>query len=501
VVPTDASDVAESIDGYIDAALLRMERHYIRYHRKNDEFCLSYNERTRIASRLAEFESLDLELMRQIDEVVRSIASALSASLPTEIEDTILRVRRVLECILVERGEAFVNALQTGSLNLYSSDEIREAVTRDLAAHRDKMRLRENAVILFSHAVETILLSPSPGVLEYLNRLADAYTLFALVKATPNVQASILKLFSDGEIWLDTSVLIPLLSETLVDEPEQKFSMLLLAAQKAGVKFFINDGVLEELESHTYACLNYAAGKGNRTARPPGLYRQYLLLGGDPSIFVGWMETFRGRVHPKDDIAEFLNDDLGIAIGNLDADIARAPGDLRVAVFETWNEIQERRFADRPDSDPAHITRMAKHDAENFLGVVQRRGSSSSAPFGYRVWWLTLDNQAYTVPARIAQRLGGPTMMGPMLSPDFLRHYLAIGDVRHHLDKGTEHSLPLMVQVGSVDVVEQELLDVAIRVRSDSDGLPKRVIQRRIREAVELERLRLGAIAKEHGIR
>ena len=501
VVPADVTEVADSIDVYIDAALTRMERHHIRYHRKNDEYCLSYIERTRIASRLADFESFDLELMKQIGEAVNSTATALGVRLPAESEDTILRVRRVLECILVERGEAFVNALQTGSLNLYSTDEIREAVTKDLATHPDIMRLRENAVILVSYSVEMILLSPSPGVLGYLNRLADAYTLFALVKATPNVQASILKLFSDGEIWLDTSVLIPLLSETLVEEPEKKFSRLLLAAQKAGVKFFITDGVLEELEVHTFSCIKYAAGQGNRPSRPPGLYRQYLLLGGDPSTFVGWMETFRGRVHPKDDIAEFLEDALGIVIRSLDADVARAPEELRVAVFEAWNEIQERRFADRPDADPAHITRMAKHDAENYLGVVQRRGNFSSAPFGYRVWWLTLDNQAYTVAARVAQRLGGPKEMGPMLSPDFLRHYLAIGDVRHHFDKGTEHSLPLMVQVGSVDVVEQELLDVAIRVRSDSDGLPQRVIQRRIREAVELERLRLGAIAKEHGIR
>jgi hypothetical protein len=500
VVPSDGSHVADSIDAYIDSALSRMERRYIRYHKRSDEFCLSYEERSRISTRLAEFESLDLELMRQIRDLVESTLNVLGMNPPTNLEESISRVRRVLECILVERGEAFVEALRSGSLNFYSTDEIREAVVRDIAAHSEKAQLRENAVSIISHSVETILLSPSSGVLEYLNKLADAYTLFALVRATPNVQASILKLFSDGEIWLDTSVLIPLLSETLVDEPERSFSRLLLAAQTAGVKFFITDGVLEELEVHTYSCLRYVSGQGNRPSRPPGLYRQYLVLGGDPLTFAAWMENFRGPMRPKEDIAEFLKDALKISIKNLDAEVNKASEELRIAVFETWYEIQERRFADRPESDPSLITRMAKHDAENYLGVIERRGHTSSGPFGFRVWWLTLDSQAYTVPSKVAQRLGGHKEMGPMLSPDFLRHYLAISDVRHHLDKGTENALPLMIQVGSIDVVEPELLEVALKVRSNSEGLPPRVIQRNIREAIEIERLRLGTIAKEHGI-
>ena len=89
-----------------------------------------------------------------------------------------------------------------------------------------------------------ILSSSSEAIQEYLKILADAYTLMAFLRETPDVQSAVQKIFSYGEIWLDTSLILPLLAEELFREGEGKFQQILKVATDAGLKFFVTSGVL-----------------------------------------------------------------------------------------------------------------------------------------------------------------------------------------------------------------------------------------------------------------
>ena len=89
----------------------------------------------------------------------------------------------------------------------------------------------------------------------------------------------------------------------------------------------------------------------------------------------------------------------------------------------------------------------------------------------------------------------------PSMSPDFLTHYLAIGRVRRQLDRGIEHSLPaVMLEVGGMELVDPDVLEAACRVRDGLEGQPDRVIRRKIREAMDRERSRLGPLAADHDL-
>ncbi len=486
------------VDGYVDAALTRLEKRYLRHYRVIDEFCLTNDERIRIAERLGELELLDIELRRQLEQELRQAGIILKVALPDDLDELVSRARRVLECILVDRGEAFVKALETGVLRIFTRDEVREAATDDITRHPEVSKLKGQTVPIVAHAVESALVDPSPDVLTYLHLLANSYTLFSLVRATPNVQSSIVKLFSDGEIWLDTTAVLPLLAETLVEEDDRRFTVLLRAARSAGISFYITPGVLEEIEAHTYRCLVYTSAHGEWRSRIPFLYSAYVSSGNVPAGFRKWMETFRGTTRPADDIEEFLSEELKIRVRSLESEASQVSDEIRVAVGEVWNEIQDRRRSrSEGDLDPVMAMKLARHDAESYLGVIHRRGSSMDSPFGYRAWWLTLDHAAYRVHEVAQQRTSTPMPSPPTLSPDFLSQYLSIGAIRRQLDKGTEHSLPLMLDVGALDVVSSELLDVADRVRADLDGLPERVVRRRIRDAMDGERLKRGPIAEK----
>ena len=55
-----------TVDVYVDAALGRLAKKYIRHWQKDDEFCLTYDEQQRIMHRLAEMENEKSEFERML---------------------------------------------------------------------------------------------------------------------------------------------------------------------------------------------------------------------------------------------------------------------------------------------------------------------------------------------------------------------------------------------------------------------------------------------------
>ena len=53
-------------DTYVDSALTKMERSTVKHYQADDEYCLSYDERKKMAAQLADFELLDVAFRRQL---------------------------------------------------------------------------------------------------------------------------------------------------------------------------------------------------------------------------------------------------------------------------------------------------------------------------------------------------------------------------------------------------------------------------------------------------
>jgi hypothetical protein len=488
----------EDVVMYTNSSLQRMERRFVRLHKKPDHFCLSYDERSDIAQRLIVLENLNGELRAVIAAQLEHSASALEVELPDSLDRLTDRSRELIAKVLLERGEAFVRAVEKSDVAIYTVDELLERVVEDVAQSADACGLRGNLAPLLANTIHSVLGQPRPELLAYLQLLARSYTLFSLLKSTPNVQSALVKMFSGGEIWLDTTAALPLFAETLLDDDERFFTSLIGAAREAGVKFFVTPGVIEEIERHMNRSFAYTR-VDDWHGSAPFLASAYALAGmGDLSQIGIWLEDFRGSARPEDDIADYLKDEFGIRVQSLAAELDRAPADLRAAVKEEWMEIQERRrVRSASQIDPITSMKLANHDAENYLGVIERRGAVAESTYGYRCWWLTLDRAAYRLHSRLKERLDDRPPAPPVLSPDFLSQYLSIGPIRQYLKKGTETRLPLMLEVGALDFVAPELLDAARTIRDDLDRLTPRVRRRRLRDFLDAERRRQGPMAKE----
>ncbi len=342
-----------------------------------------------------------------------------------------------------------------------------------------------------------MLISPTDDVRRVLRSLADAYTLMAFLRETPDVQSAVVKMFSQGDIWLDTSVILPLFTEQLQVPETKKFIVLVRAATEAGLKLHITPGILQEIERHFNICLTYSRMKTGWIGRIPFLYAVYMLGGRRLSGFSSWVENFRGDHRPEDDIANHLKDIFQIEIDSLDNEVKAADVELRYAAERIWTVIHEkRRTGGIRDLDEITARRLMEHDAENMVGVLYRQSQEHRASaFGYENWLITLDRSAPEAYRSLHDECPTLAKSSPLMSPDFLLNYLAFGPVRRRVSKATEAGLPIFLGSSIVPILPQELIEIADRVRRENAGLPEHILRRRVRDDLDKARLRIGPIA------
>lgn len=487
----------------VDGALKRLSKVYIRHWQKSDEFCLTWAERVRLAERLAAMEALDSALRAELENMLLRVANEEGIDLQGElIRNTVERSRSVLERILLDRGEAFAETVTHDREMMLRFEDIEATVYKDLSVNPTKgIEPRVVAATLSS-----LMAEPPEGIRKYLRSLADTYTLFAFMRETPDVQSAVVKIFADGDIWLDTSVVLPLLAEDLLEMPARSHSAMLGAVCESGSRLYVTDGVIEEVAYHIKRSRGYFRAQiesREMYGEEPFLLSCYRLSGRNPNDFERWLETFCGYVRPEDDVMDYLDDTYDIEVSDLRELAEQADDTLRAQVSEVWHEARDER--DRrltalgvPPTDSATRTRLVAHDVENYVGVIAKRklrGERRSA-FGYKSWWLTLDGTAFRVHRELMSRLKDKPPASPAISPDFMLNYLAVGPVRARLSRKTEETLPLMLNMSVLDAVPKDLLDLADTLRKELVELPAHVVRRKIRDTLDEARVILGAQAK-----
>jgi hypothetical protein len=338
-LPTHAPD---QVDRLSNATLERLKKRSVTFWGKEDLFCLSYDERTRIAESLAKFDQEDQILNEEIQEFIPKYSEAYGDH--SIEEGAHLRIRRVLEKFLLANGELFANAVVTGEFHSIRETDLRSIIIRDSQENPlDKVHL--STLDLVEQIIENILMRPSVSLRQSLRRLADAYTLMAFLQETPDVQSAVVKMFSRGNIWLDTSAVLPLLTRDLYLEETEKFIVIVRAATEAGLKLYITPGILEEIERHINVCLSFNRAVSAWQGRVPFLAAAYALSGHPRSEFGSWVEQFCGIVRPEDDIAAYLSEIYSIQVQNLESDVRRADSDLTYAAERRWYDIHMRSRA------------------------------------------------------------------------------------------------------------------------------------------------------------
>ncbi|MDQ0102986.1 hypothetical protein J2T10_002643 [Paenarthrobacter nicotinovorans] len=458
----------------------------VKSHRKENSFHLAFSESSRVKEQTADYLLGEESLIRDLTAALYDLDPTLDAS-PEKSAEEAKNLKNGLERVLMKRGEAFAAAVNEGESFQLDATQISE----DLVAHSYRGLLHPNDA---ANAILRMFDGPSEETRNHLRRLIDAYTLFAFLKLTPDVQRTMARVFSEGDIWLDTSAILPLLGELLVTDPaERHYTNLFDAARSAGLNLYVTDGVVEEITSHLHRCANVASKAVSDLQNSlPFVYATYILSGRNPAEFTSWLEDIRGTSRPEDDVRAYLQFHFGIVRRSLAELADNASIELRGAVQELWNAAHDKRRGDNV-IDPGSVSRLVAHDVENTVGVIEARKQSSDSPMGYRAWWLTLDKTAMRLRQHLRDHLGDKAPDSPALSPDFLSLLLRLGPLRTGVEAT---SLPLATHIARFESVPKELLALAQEIRAKHAGMSEFRIQREVRDALDAVRGHMGPEAQ-----
>lgn len=493
-----SSNETQVID-QVNLALKRLTKKKIRHWPKEDGFCLSNDEVVRLQGRLVETELEESDFLNEVERLV-----ALELQLPISESELMLqgyrdRIVRVLDSFLLKSGEAFAASVASGEIGAIDRELLYNAVYADISNHQSEDCDIAKFPDLALNVIARISSSPNVNVRAHLRKVADSYTLFAFLRETPDVQKATKKIFGHGKIWLDTTIVLPLLAESFrSEEDDGRYTSAISNLRVAGIELRITGGVVQELLHHidiSRACSTRAAVEWK--GRIPYLYLNYIEAGYAPSSFNSTAERFRGFSRPEDDIAEYLEEHHGIKVESLSEYAETADEELRYETERLWREAhQARRNGVNDADDLGEATEiLIGNDVQSYLGILALRKSETATELGYKHWWLTTDSVAWKIRKMLREELGGRAI-SPLMSLDFLLNWLSFGPSRSKLDRTHEQLLPVLLDIDFSVHLPEELLSLAEKVRMENDGAPEYLIKRKIRDACDQLRGKFGRLTK-----
>lgn len=467
----------------IDAALNRLSKGAVKFWKQDDSFHISHEEAERI-------KDVSAKLFLQVSGFEFEINELIENSAGVQISDVkkfINVIREVIETYFLRRGEEFAAAAAGSASHNTSEPDIRKIITSKL---KSKMVSGRDPVGYTYFIINSILNHPGESTLNYLKSMSDSYTLMSFLGETPDVQSITKKLFSHGEIWLDTSVILPIFVESMLSEIDRPFSDIFTRSKKAGAKLYITKGIIEEIERHLNRSLQ-CARSSNWIGDIPYVLARYTINGGSKIQFSSWLEQFRGDYNPEQDISDYLSD-FGINIETPE-DSDRIPEHVKNAISSYWQKVQDKR---RGGNEGFNMVsdRLARHDVENCLTVLASRfGEAGRSPLGHKCWWLTLDKAAFRMADDLDRDAWSEIRHSPVLSLDFLIQYLSFYPSNQNV-LNFDKSASRIFSTALLESIPPELISIAEKVRSDCTGLEERVIQRKIRDALDRAKSDIGSI-------
>ena len=489
------SQSIDTIKIYSDSALKRLERHVVKHREKEDAFHLAHEELLRLADKLIHQDLLDAALDREI----LSHVERASGDLPAQANAVLAKItKNVLDLSLLKTGENFAASVLAGSVHKLDKDLVLGLVIDKIAEQGVTIKKwAERAPGIVMAALDQTIRSENEAIRRHLKILSDTYTLFAFLRETPDVQKVTKKIFAFGKIWLDTTLILPLLAEQLrIDDGDRRFSVIIKNLVASGVEVFVCEAAINELLNHIRISVMCANIGNSWKGRIPFLFSQYVQDGRSRSKFAEWVTRFRGLERPELDIREFLELEYGIKYEELTDDYSKSDEGLRFAVDRLWREAHETRRGNMKiigESDTLDI--LIRNDVVSYLGIIERRKRETSSELGYQHWWLTIDSTAWGIRDSLAQEFANPPS-SPLMSLDFVVQNMSFGPNKNLLARSDEQLLPVLLDFEISQVVPPEVLRVADEVRAQNEGQPEYVIRRKVRDACDQARRQIGDYTK-----
>lgn len=483
----------EQLSAQINGILDRfVSRDIIKHHEKVDSFTLSHSRREELKSNLQKLLVEQHDLQKGIQDIIEKTGKDLEIDFDLPIAELGEDVFLIIDQLIMQRGKVASLAL-LGKYSFHSNKQpIVEMVASELRKNKRKFKASkslssENILDILPESVLNVLRSPNKNIQKRIKDSADAYCLLFSLKETNDIQDALNKIFSGCKVLVDTNIIIPCMAEKLYPKELQHYTNVLRAAKKIGVKFFVGDDVINELQTHLDRNESTYFHHGERQQTTMGASRAKNLhstlissyfdsmnKGYFSGTFTDFLKQFRGQRNPNLDLIEYLKEDLGIDFENLSKDFDEISHADQGTLISEWTEAKPKKQW----MDAGSFDILVYHDARAFLLIKHLRArEAGGGSFGEKIWWLTLDGIAF----RFDKQKNRHASI--CMSPEFFSRYISILP-KKEMQENQQVIFPIFVEASKLGFIPAELRPQAEEIYSSMQGQKEYLIRRRLRDFV-----------------
>ena len=419
----------------------------IKFHSKKMAYCIPYETRLEIEQRNLK----DEKILNDFYAHTNNFISKFLKDSDIKVKDIQGLIVNVFNKIYYRQGLEFSNFILHGDsksiVEQNLNDVINEAVDTSNVIIINKEKVK-NALHL---AIRDIVYNGTIEQMVFLKSLSNTYLMMFLLHWDPKISLYFQTLASKLIIFVDTSVIIPALSELFLQETNRRHWNLLTSATKSGIKLFINETMLNELVTHFRMIKskynNYLREAEDFYSSEEGILfvdeimlRSYFHAKGKKRVknFPNFIDNFTdySMSNAKDDLVVYLKDIFGIEyISNYSWDIKVNPEEKKKLV----ESLKKRK-----DSDV-----KAENDSELILSIYQLREKNNEIAdigiFGYKTWWLSKDTSTFKA---VTEAFGNEKFpVSCYIRPDFIYNYIALKPTPNEIDEAYQEIFPTMLGV------------------------------------------------------
>ena len=452
----------------------------INHHKKENAYCLRFEERIAIQNRnlndVALYEDFKLDTEKTIEDYKPGDEKFKGIVLPLLLE--------LLNSIFYKQGVEFADFVMHASSDDVVENSLPEIVSGVVDKNATLGFTKQEVKVGLLTIIRNIVYTGTQKQKEFLSRLSRTYVMLLLLQCDPKLCTYFNTMAGKLRVYVCTSIIIPAMSEQFLEDRNRRYTNLLLGARDAGVKLTINEDILDELVAHFTMIRNiymqeYKGKEDIFTDELSVRYVKEIML---RAFFysrirkqVDTFDEFIGKfVSPtlrriKEDLVEWLKASFGIecitnaSLGiHLDTEtISKIDKELTKHKGKISDGAQKKAHADAR----VMLTIHALRDRDNEVG--------GAGIFGYRTWWLSSDMT--TEKAAIAAA-GSKYARTCYMRPDFLYNYISVAPHKGEVEETFQKMFPSLLGVSlSWDLPEVVTAEVHNFIKAHKETPPNRI--------------------------
>ena len=450
-----------SLHSLIDTRLIVLSTRprKINHHQREDAYVLQYEQRIAIKER----NLLDAALQKAFRDDTKSDLEKHFDHTGLSLNLGIQLVEPILHELFYQQGLDFSKFIMTKDNN--NTEAFEKNLPDIVSKVVDQKNYNSETKNALLQTIRNMVYNGTDDQQEFLDRLSHTYLMMFLLQCDPQVAKFFATLASKLKVYVDTSIIIPAISEHFLDERNQRYRNLLVGGRHAGVSLYINEPILRELCAHFNMIKNiyqedYAENEDIYTDDINIFYIQqimirsffYARLNDRVNTWEEFLDAFIGY-NLRESLVEFLKEEFGIEY------IPDSKLGIEIDMTER-DRLSEHLAGHKDASSITGQIEKAKTDAEVILMIYKLREMNNELGaggiFGYTTWWLSSDVKTHRSALQV---FGDKYSQSCYMRPDFLYNYISLAPSLGEVNKAFAKLFPTLVGVNISYRVPEEVTE------------------------------------------